>query len=68
MTRDMARVGACKPSSEESGIKHGHPDEWGHQGDQTRDAEHEGGGKRGRGEGVAAKKDHRKDAGGGEGY
>ena len=68
MARDMSRVGACKPGSEESGISHGHPDDWGPQGPIMRDAEEEGSGKRGQGRGVAEKKDHRKDAGGGEGY
>jgi hypothetical protein len=52
----------------ESGIGHGHPDDWGPQGPLMRDAEEEGSGKREKGRGVAEKKDHRKDAGGGEGY
>ena len=62
MARDMSRVGACKPSDEESGIGHGHPHEggWAEEG-------HDGG-KRPAFGGVADKKDHRKDAGGGEKY
>jgi len=63
MARDMSRVGANKACDEESGIGHGHPHEGGWETDDNRD-----GGKMGRMGGVAEKKDHRKDAGGGEKY
>ena len=69
MTRDMHKVGACKPGSEESGIPHGHPDEWGSQGPgATERDDNLNAGKGQVGRGVAGKKDARKDAGGGEGY
>ena len=63
MARDMSRVGACKPSDEESGIGHGHPHEGGWEMEGHMDS-----GKKPAFGGVADKKDHRKDAGGGEKY
>ena len=63
MARDMSRVGANKACDEESGIGHGHPSEGGWETDDNRDH-----GKMRPGGGVADKKDHRKDAGGGEKY
>jgi hypothetical protein len=63
MARDMSRVGANKACDEESGIAHSHPGEGKWETDDNRD-----GGKMGRMGGVADKKDHRKDGGGGEKY
>jgi hypothetical protein len=69
MTRNMEKVGACKPSDEESGIPHSHPDEWAGKDsmlDEREDSLNAGKSKVGRG--VAAAKDYRKDGGAGEGY
>ena len=64
MARDMSRVGANKACDEESGIGHGHP----HEGGWEMDENMRDGGKKPVFGGVADKKDHRKDAGGGERY
>jgi hypothetical protein len=65
----MHKVGACKPGSEESGIPHGHPDEWAGKDSMMNEREDMmNAGKGHVGRGVAAKKDDRKDGGGGEGY